>query len=50
VKNIAANVAANQYRFSSLVPEMVKSLPFQRRRGEAMKLQRERLDSKSCAA
>ncbi|MEP7336811.1 MAG: DUF1592 domain-containing protein [Acidobacteriota bacterium] len=37
VKKIAANVAANQYRFSSLVLEIVKSLPFQRRSGEAPK-------------
>ncbi len=37
VKKIAANVAANQYRFSNLVLEIVKSLPFQRRRGEAIR-------------
>ncbi|MDQ3009381.1 MAG: DUF1592 domain-containing protein [Acidobacteriota bacterium] len=34
VKKIAANVAANQYRFSSLVLEIVKSLPFQQRTEE----------------
>jgi mono/diheme cytochrome c family protein len=34
VKKIATNVAANQYRFSSLVLEIVKSLPFQRRTEE----------------
>ncbi|HEX9004878.1 MAG TPA: DUF1585 domain-containing protein, partial [Blastocatellia bacterium] len=34
VKKIAANVAANQYRFSSLVLEIVRSLPFQRRTEE----------------
>ena len=33
VKKIAANVAANNYRFSSLVLEIVNSLPFQMRRG-----------------
>lgn len=33
VKKIAANVAANEYRFSSLVLEVVNSLPFQMRRG-----------------
>ncbi len=35
VKTIVTKVAANQYRFSSLVLEIVKSLPFQKRRGEA---------------
>lgn len=34
VQKIVANVAANQYRFSSLVLEIVKSMPFQMRRGE----------------
>ena len=33
VKKIAANVATNNYRFSSLVLEIVNSLPFQMRRG-----------------
>jgi hypothetical protein len=33
VKKIAGTVAANDYRFSSLVLEIVKSLPFQKRRG-----------------
>ena len=33
VKKIAVNVAANNYRFSSLVLEIVNSLPFQMRRG-----------------
>ncbi len=33
VKSIAAAVAANEYRFSSLVLEIVNSLPFQMRRG-----------------
>jgi hypothetical protein len=33
IKKIAANVAANDYRFSSLVLEIVNSLPFQMRRG-----------------
>ena len=35
VNRIVANVSANRYRFSSLVMEIVKSLPFQRRRPEA---------------
>jgi len=34
VKKIATDVAAHQYRFSSLVLEIVRSLPFQRRAGE----------------
>lgn len=34
VKTIVTNVAAQQYRFSSLVLEIVKSLPFQKRRGD----------------
>lgn len=34
VKRIAANVAAQQYRFSSLVLEIVRSMPFQRRSEE----------------
>jgi mono/diheme cytochrome c family protein len=34
LKKIAANVAAKQYRFSSLVLEIVMSLPFQRRTDE----------------
>ena len=34
VKTIVTNVAAHQYRFSSLVLEIVKSLPFQKRRGD----------------
>ena len=33
VRKIAKNVAANDYRFSSLVMEIVTSLPFQKRRG-----------------
>ncbi len=33
VRKIAKNVAANDYRFSSLVMEIVTSLPFQYRRG-----------------
>ena len=33
IKKIAGTVAANDYRFSSLVLEIVKSLPFQKRRG-----------------
>jgi hypothetical protein len=33
VKKIAARVAANEYRFSSLALEIVNSLPFQYRRG-----------------
>lgn len=37
VQKIVANVAANQYRFSSLVLEIVKSMPFQMRRGEMLK-------------
>jgi len=36
VKTIAANVAANQYRFSTLVLEIVRSLPFQMRKGETL--------------
>lgn len=38
IKQIAANVAAQEYRFSSLVLEIVKSLPFQKRRGEPAKM------------
>jgi hypothetical protein len=34
VKTIAAKVAANDYRFSSLVMEIVQSRPFQMRRGK----------------
>jgi hypothetical protein len=34
VKQIAARVAEQDYRFSALVMEIVKSLPFQNRRGE----------------
>ncbi len=34
VKTIVTNVAVHQYRFSSLVLEIVKSLPFQKRRGD----------------
>ncbi|MBX3278439.1 MAG: DUF1592 domain-containing protein [Acidobacteria bacterium] len=34
VKKIAGNAAARDYRFSSLVLEIVNSLPFQMRRGE----------------
>jgi hypothetical protein len=34
VKKIAGRVAVNNYRFSGLVLEIVKSLPFQMRRGE----------------
>ena len=34
VKKIAAQVAANNYRFSSLVLEITRSLPFQMRRGD----------------
>ena len=34
LKRIAAGVGADQYRFSSLVLEIVKSLPFQMRKGE----------------
>jgi hypothetical protein len=37
VKRIATNVAANQYRFSSVVLEIVRSLPFQMRRGDRAK-------------
>jgi hypothetical protein len=37
VKKIAAQVAANDYRFSSLVLEIVRSLPFQMRRGDRTK-------------
>jgi len=37
VKRIAGQVAANHYRFSTLVLEIVKSLPFQMRRGDAKK-------------
>lgn len=32
---VAARVEASDYRFSALVLEIVKSLPFQRRREEA---------------
>jgi len=38
LKKITTGVAANQYRFSSLVLEIVKSLPFQMRRGERAKI------------
>lgn len=34
IKKIAGNVAASDYRFSSLVLEIVNSMPFQKRRGE----------------
>ncbi len=34
VKTIATKVAASQYRFSNLVLEIVKSLPFQKRKGD----------------
>jgi hypothetical protein len=34
VEAIAGRLAASDYRFSALVLEIVKSLPFQRRRGE----------------
>jgi hypothetical protein len=34
VKKIAGQVAANNYRFSGLVLEIAKSLPFQMRRGD----------------
>ncbi len=37
VKTIVTNVAAHQYRFSSLVLEIVKSLPFQKRRRDILK-------------
>lgn len=37
VKKITANTAAREYRFSSLVLEIVRSLPFQMRRGEQPK-------------
>lgn len=37
VKKIAESVAANDYRFSSLVIEIVRSLPFQMRRGDRTK-------------
>ncbi len=37
VKKIAANVAAREYRFSSLVLEIAKSLPFQMRRRDQTK-------------
>ncbi len=34
IDDIVANVARHEYRFSALVYEIVKSLPFQKRRGE----------------
>jgi hypothetical protein len=34
IKKIAGGVAASQYRFSSVVLEIVKSMPFQMRRGD----------------
>ena len=37
VKTIVTNVAAHQYRFSSLVLEIVKSLPFQKCKGDVLK-------------
>jgi mono/diheme cytochrome c family protein len=37
VKRIAANLAAREYRFSGLVLEIARSLPFQMRRGEQTK-------------
>ncbi|MGV3721907.1 MAG: DUF1592 domain-containing protein, partial [Actinomycetota bacterium] len=37
VKAVAARVAANDYRFSSLVLEIANSLPFRMRRGEPVK-------------
>jgi hypothetical protein len=33
-KKIGAGVTAGQYRFSSMVLEIVKSMPFQMRKGE----------------
>jgi len=38
LKKIGASVSAGQYRFSSLVLEIVKSLPFQMRKGERPKV------------
>jgi hypothetical protein len=38
LKKIGAGVSAGQYRFSSLVLEIVKSLPFQMRKGERPKI------------
>ena len=38
LKKIGAGVSAGQYRFSSLVLEIVKSLPFQMRKGERPKV------------
>lgn len=38
VKEIASHLAANEYRFSSLVLEIVNSLPFQMRRAEGKTL------------
>jgi hypothetical protein len=37
VKSIAANIAARDYKFSSLVLEIVNSLPFQMTRQEPKK-------------
>ncbi len=37
VKEIAGDLSANNYRFSSLVLEITNSLPFQMRRGEGVK-------------
>jgi hypothetical protein len=38
VESVTQAVAQSDYRFQSLVFEIVKSLPFQSRRGEAPKL------------
>jgi hypothetical protein len=37
VRTIARKVAADDYRFSSLVTEIVQSVPFQMRQGAAIR-------------
>lgn len=37
VENITRKLAASEYRFQTLIYEIVRSLPFQQRRGEAIK-------------
>jgi hypothetical protein len=40
VDGIARNLAASGYGFQTLVKEIVASLPFQQRRGEAVRVQK----------
>jgi hypothetical protein len=38
VNDITRKLAANEYKFQTLIYEVVQSLPFQSRRGEATKI------------